>query len=345
MSPIAEGLHAVAAVDLELMRDDLRHRHRGAGMIAYHQADLHMAPAPAQVRDRVEAGHGAAERIDGDMRAALGDLLDSADHIGNLACIDGRHCAHLAREGELFFRQVDGDHVRTHGGRDHDGREPDTAAAMDRDPLAGLHAALIDDGAERGDKAAAEARGGGKIEFLGQRNEVRVGVVHRHIFRERAPGREAGLELLLADLMIAGMAFVAMSASADERHRDAVALLPACDVLSGRKHGARELVARHMRQHHIRVVPHPAMPVAPAQTRRLDLDHHAFCRGRRIRHVLHARRLAELLEENRFHDGLSPETGERRYSGWLRGGQMRGDVGGFRRALRFRCHPRAGGDP
>ena len=85
---------------------------------------------------------------------------------------------------------------------------------MHRDPLARLHPALVDDGAKRGDEAAAEACGGGEVQLVGQAHEIGVGIVDRDIFGERAPGGEAGLELVLADLVVAGIAFEAMAAAA-----------------------------------------------------------------------------------------------------------------------------------
>ena len=103
----------------------------------------------------------------------------------------------------------------------------------------GCHAALVDDGAKRGDEAAAEAGRGGEIQLFRQPHEVGVGKVERDIFGERAPGGEARLELVLADLMVAGIAFEAMAAAADERHRDAVAVLPARHLAADRQQPCR----------------------------------------------------------------------------------------------------------
>ena len=89
---------------------------------------------------------------------------------------------------------------------DHDGGQAHAAAAVDRDPLPGGHPALIDDGAERGDKAAAEAGGGGEIDCLRQAHQIDIGVVDGNIFGEGAPMGEAGLKLVIADLVIAGVA-------------------------------------------------------------------------------------------------------------------------------------------
>ncbi|MNR49400.1 hypothetical protein D3C85_1687670 [compost metagenome] len=49
-------LHAVAAQDLKLVRDDLAHRNGRGAVLAQHQADLHMLAAFVQVADRIETG-------------------------------------------------------------------------------------------------------------------------------------------------------------------------------------------------------------------------------------------------------------------------------------------------
>ncbi len=66
----------------------------------------------------------------------------------------------------------------------HDGRKAHAAATMNRDPLPGGHPTLIDDGAERGDKAAAEAGSGRKFDGLRQFNQINIGIVNGNIFGE-----------------------------------------------------------------------------------------------------------------------------------------------------------------
>ena len=56
------------------------------------------------------------------------------------------------------------------------------------------------------------------------------------------------------------------------------------DAAADRGDRAGELVAGHMRQADVGIVPHPAVPVAAAEPGRLDLDDDAFGRGRRIGH-------------------------------------------------------------
>ena len=72
-------------------------------------------------------------------------------------------------------------------------------------------------------------------------------------------------------------------------------------VLAGLDHDAGEFVPRHVRQFHIRVVPHPAVPIATANTVCFDLYHRAVIMRERVGHVLNFQWLAELLKDCRFH--------------------------------------------
>ena len=242
-----------------------------------------------------------AERVDRHMRAAVGDLLHGLDDVRRLRCVDRRDRADFLREIELFVGQVDGDDIGAHGARDHDRRQADAAAAVHGDPFAGCDAALVDDGAEGCDEAAAQTRGGGEVHLLGELHEIRVGEVERDIFGEGAPGGEARLELIFADLVVAGDAFEAMAAAGNEGHGDAVALLPAGHAAADRGNPAGELVAGDVRQADVGIVSHPAVPVAAAEPSRLDLDYDAFRRGRRVWNVADGGRLAKRFKNNGFH--------------------------------------------
>ena len=112
---------------------------------------------------------------------------------------------------------------------------------------------------------------------------------------------EARLELRLADLLMAGMAFRASPAGRDEGHGHALARPKTLHVPPDRRHDPRKFMARHMGQADVRVVPHPAMPVAPAQPRRHHLDHDAVWRRRRVWNAANLGSLAEALEEHRLH--------------------------------------------
>ncbi len=88
--------------------------------------------------------------------------------------------------------------------------------------------------------------------------------------------REAGLKLVVAHLLVPGMAFGAMPARRHERHRDAVADFPFLYLLAHRFHHARELVVWNVGELDVGVVAHPAMPVAAADPRGHDLDDRAM---------------------------------------------------------------------
>ena len=64
---------------------------------------------------------------------------------------------------------------------------------------------------------------------------------------------------------------------------------------------AGELVPGHVRQPDVRVVTHPAVPVAAAQTGGLDTYDHAVARARRVGHVEHGGHDAERVDAHRPH--------------------------------------------
>ncbi|MNI08426.1 hypothetical protein D3C73_614640 [compost metagenome] len=83
---------------------------------------------------------------------------------------------------------------------------------------------------------------------------------------------EARLELVGADLLVAGMALRAMAAAGDEGYGDAIADLEAHHALALCRHLAGQFMARNMRQLDIRVMALPAVPVAAAEAGRANLD-------------------------------------------------------------------------
>ncbi|MNE23122.1 hypothetical protein D3C80_1163650 [compost metagenome] len=115
---------------------------------------------------------------------------------------------------------------------------------------------------------------------------------------------EAGLELRFADLLVAGAALMAVAAAGNERHGDTVAGLEAGDVLADCGDDAGEFVAGNMRQADIRIMPHPAVPVAAAEAGRLYLDDHAAIGRFRIGQGCDNRGLAEQFVKKRAHHGL-----------------------------------------
>src|SRR4030042_1320652 len=113
---------------------------------------------------------------------------------------------------------------------------------MNGDPLPGRDLALRHHDPEGGAEPAPETRRGDRIDLPRQTDEVHVGVFDRHVLCERAPAGEAGLELAVADVMIAGNALGTRSASTDERQGDPVSWPPPGDVLAGLRDDSRQLV-------------------------------------------------------------------------------------------------------
>ena len=120
---------------------------------------------------------------------------------------------------------------------------------------------------------------------------------------------EAGLKLVVADLLVPGMALRAVPAAADKRHRHPLTDLEPIDLAAHRLDRARKLMAWHMRQRDVRIMPHPAMPVASAHARRLHPDHDAMGLGARIRQRDQLRRLRKGFVENGFHHGIPEQEG------------------------------------
>ena len=125
---------------------------------------------------------------------------------------------------------------------------------------------------------------------------------------------EAGLELVVADLLVAGQAFGTATAAADERHGDPVPGLPSRHVPAHGFHHPGQFVPRHVGQSDIRVVTHPAVPVAAAHAGGLDTHHDAMRLRRRIGHVDQLRRRGEGFVKDGFHDGSLHE--KRSGFGW-----------------------------
>ena len=200
------------------------------------------------------------------------------------------------------------------------GRKPDAAAAMHGNPLPGRGLSLIDDGAKRGREAAAEAGGGGEVHRLGEAHEIEVGLMDRDIFGERPPMGEARLDLVLTDLLMARMAFRARPAAADEGHRDPVARLPSGHVLADGFDDPGQFVTWNMGQPDIRIVAHPAVPVAAADAGCLDPDNDAMGFRRRIGNGRQFRGLGERLVEHGLHGVSFSRLGDAcsRNDHWIR---------------------------
>ena len=112
---------------------------------------------------------------------------------------------------------------------------------------------------------------------------------------------ETRLELVVAHLMIARDALRAGAAAADKRQGHPVAGGPTAHIFAHRGHNAGQLMPGHVRQMNIGVVPHPAVPVAAAQTGRHHLqDHTIWIRGR-VRYLLNGEGLLKLFKDGCTH--------------------------------------------
>ena len=185
---------------------------------------------------------------------------------------DGELGARLAGAAQRRVDDVDGDDPRARGRRDHHRRQPDPAAAVDREPLARRGPGRPAGPRGRRSRTGSRARPpSSNVEAVRERDEVHVGPVDRDELGERAPVREARLGLAVADLVVAGEALRARAARAHERDRDPIARRPALDPVADGLDDAGQFVPGDVREPpDVRVVAHPAVPVAAAQAGGLD---------------------------------------------------------------------------
>src|SRR6185503_5264614 len=162
--------------------------------------------------------------------------------------------------------------MRSERASNHDGGEPNTAAAVHRDPLPLADSCLIHYRAEGRCEAAAERRGCREAQLIRQPNHIVIRAVNRDVFGERSPMCEARLELMIADLLISRATRPAQAARAHERNGDAIADVAAGDELPFGRNHARKLMTRHVRHTNVRIVPHPPVPIAATKTGCLDSD-------------------------------------------------------------------------
>ncbi len=126
----------MAAIDFQLMGDDPRHGNLWRGVICQHQAHLHVATSAPEVGDRIAAGLGMAERVDGDMRAAAGGIAHRLDNIIHVTAVNSDLGAEFPRQRQLVLGNIDRHDTGAQSLADHDGGEADAAAAVHREPLA-----------------------------------------------------------------------------------------------------------------------------------------------------------------------------------------------------------------
>ena len=71
--------------------------------------------------------------------------------------------------------------------------------------MTGAGLALVDDCPERGGEPATEAGSGGEIHVFRKTDQVQIGLVDTNIFGKGSPVGEAGLFLIVTDLLVTSM--------------------------------------------------------------------------------------------------------------------------------------------
>jgi hypothetical protein len=115
---------------------------------------------------------------------------------------------------------------------------------------------------------------------------------------------KAGLKLVIADLVIAGVALGARAAATHKGNGYAIALFPQGNVLSDSLNNSCQLVPGNMGKPDIRIMAHPAMPIAAAHSRCHYLDDNTMGLWRWIGDTHNSRRFREGFIEDGFHHGL-----------------------------------------
>ena len=168
-------------------------------------------------------------------------------------------------------------------------------------PLPFGHLPLINNRPERCGKPAAEAGRGFERHLIGQAYEVDVGIVNGHELGKGAPVREAGLKLVITNLLVAGMTFRALATTPDKWNGDPITHLPPRNALTYDLNDAGQLMPRNMGQHDVRVISLPAVPVAAANAARHDPQNYAAVTRHRVRYLLNLGRRRESPVDQGFH--------------------------------------------
>jgi hypothetical protein len=110
------------------------------------------------------------------------------------------------------------------------------------------------------------------------------------------------LKLVFADLLVARETVNTVSTAERERGSHPVPGPPSPRFGTDSGDHAGELMAGNVRKSpDVRVMPLPAVPVAPAQARRFHLDNHAVLRDDRVRNNRYTRRDSKRIVKKRTH--------------------------------------------
>jgi hypothetical protein len=172
---------------------------------------------------------------------------------------------------------------------------------MHGDPVAGAGSSLKHDCPKGCGKPAPETGGRDVVDRIGKSHQVDIGILNLNEFRERPR-----LSVSVADLMISGCTLIAASTSATERDRDPLTRLPSLNLTSRGDDFSCKFVTGNMRQLHVRIMPHPSVPVTAAHTTRPDGDDSRIRPRNRVRNITNGKWTLKLLENRRFHQ--APRT-------------------------------------
>ena len=148
------------------------------------------------------------------------------------------------RHGERLVIDVDRQDLRAQRLADHHGGQAHTAAAVDRQPFAGLEGGAVDQAAEGGGEPAAHGGGLGEAQLIGELHQVEIGPRHGQHLREGAPAGKTDHVLMVADRGLARPAVRAVAAGQDEGGRDAVTHAEAAAGGARLDHDPCEFMAR-----------------------------------------------------------------------------------------------------
>jgi hypothetical protein len=179
------------------------------------------------------------------MCAAAGQLVDGLKKLG-LTRIKGMFGAERAGQREGLGLDIDPNHPSPEGIRDHDGREADSAAPMDNNPVPGIRTALVDNGPEGSNEATPETSGRDGVELIGQADKIDIGVGKRDPLGKGTPTGETRLVVVIADMLIAGEALRAVTTTDCKGNRYPFATAPTVDLRTNLFDHTDQLVAWYM---------------------------------------------------------------------------------------------------
>src|SRR5215217_7988422 len=227
-----------------------------------------MSAAPTKTADRAGRGVCRTQRVDRDMRPAFGRLDYDRYWLG---------CGHddlgpeLSGPVEGARRRVDCHDPCAERGRDHDRGQPNPAAAVDGDPLAGGEPCLRCQRVKGRSEPASQGSGADEVDGVGQSHHVEVGERDDDLLGVRTGAAEAGLALIRADLPLTGPAPRTVPTAVHERRGDAISHRDRSHVATACGDHTGELVPRYLRQRHL-LVAAPRVPIRAADSRGAYVD-------------------------------------------------------------------------